>query len=165
MVKLETEEAKKQAETLQKMKDEAKDERAENRKKENAKKKRIKEQQDRIAMSEDSAVWISITKIKEDLEKKLKSNKLTSGYNIRNIVNLPNYFQYQHPTSKKKKSNNKNDKWVADFLKGGGTEKQLMEQAETTRTAIWRRTTWKRPKKESDNTTAPIKPKVSGGVG
>ena len=41
MVELETEEAKKQAETLQKMKDEAKDERAENRKKENAKKKKI----------------------------------------------------------------------------------------------------------------------------
>lgn len=166
MAELTTDEAKMQAETLQKMKDEAKELKVANRKKEKEKQKRITQQQDRIAMSEDTAVWMTITNIKEKLEKTLKSNKITSGYNLRSIVDLPNYYQYQHPSNLKLKSNNKTDDWVAKFLSNGGTEKQLMEAATSSRTNVWKRISWKRPKKENKTKpTTKITNKVTGGVG
>jgi len=160
------------ADTLtDKMKTELKELKKAHRTKEREKTKRIRAQMEVIRMDEDIEAWKVITQVKIGIAQQLTGNKLTKGYNIKHIAAIPDYYEYQHPTEAKKKSNSKDADWIKAFLDGGGTEKQMIDAAALSRVKVWRRIAWKRSKKETTaTTTAPMAPQQknkvgSGGVG
>jgi len=160
------EEVARKLQTLDEMKKEQVALRKKNRAEEKSKLKRIKEQQERIEMSKDTEVWVELTKVKEQVSLMLKNNSLTSAYTLQSLSQIPNHFNYQHPTNKKLKTNNKDEEWVRSFLDNGGTEKQLLEQADKGRSNLWKRIKFKRPKSatKTKTTTTPKVSKTSGGV-
>jgi len=152
----------------EKMKDELRELKKANRVKEREKQKRIKLQAEKQKMEEDIAVWKVITKLKETVDEQLKGNPLIKRYNIKQISNIPDYYEYQHPDDAKQKGNDKNVDWVKKYLSAGGTERQLLETATESRVKLWRRISWKRPIKTTSKSTPSKKSKIklgAGGVG
>lgn len=153
---------------IDKMKEEARDEKKAHRAKERDRQKRIKAQLERLRMAEDISTWKIITQVKEDIIRQLAGQKETKPYNIKHIAAIPDYYEYQHPDDTKKKTNSKDAEWVKAYLTAGGTEKAMKDKAAETRVNVWRRVAWRRPKKETTTTTAtPAQPKnkVAAGLG
>ena len=149
----------------EKMREELKDLKTANRKKEREKQKKIKNQLEKLQMEKDISTWKIITQVKESITQQLGSQKETKPYNIKHIAAIPDYYEYQHPDDKKKKTNSKDADWVKAFLSSGGTEKQIMEAAAESRVKVWRRIAWKRPKKETTTTATPTQPRNKVGAG
>jgi len=149
------------------MKDELREMKKQNRSKEREKQKRIKAQLERLKMDEDISAWKVITQVKDAIATQLGGNPLTKPYTIKNIAAIPDYYEYQNPKNAKQKSNSKDADWLKAFLSGGGTEKELMDAAAESRIKVWRRVSWKRPKKAttSTSTSTPAKPKNQVGAG
>jgi len=150
------------------MKDELKELKKANRIKEREKKTRITAHLEKLKMEDDIAVWKAITQFKTNMGEQLNSNPQTKSYNIKQISAIPDFYEYQHPKVARQKTNDKDTDWVREFISAGGTEKQLRDTAAESRVNVWRRISWKRPKK-STASSAPAKTpqnKVgAGGVG
>jgi hypothetical protein len=151
------------------LKEEIKSIKAENRKQEREKQKELKKLAALARMDGDVAVWKEITKLKEMVNQQIKANKLTARYSIKDISTMPDFFTYQNPDNKKLKTNNKDDKWIHEYLNAGGKEITLIETAAENRIAIWKKMKFKRGASTNQNaapSTSKAKPsKVSGGVG
>ena len=145
--------------------------RAANRKKEREKRKQLAFAVQKQRMLEDLDLWKAITTIKAQVNETIKSTKQTRSYDLRSIADVPDYYEYQNPTNARQKTNDKNAPWVVECLSGGLTEKQLMDAAEVSRLAMWKKIRWKRPDHNAAN--APAQPVAapprnnvgSGGVG
>lgn len=151
-----------------KMRKELIDLRKENRKAERQKTKRLRAELERQKMGADLAVWKIITQVKKDMNATIKSNKHTENYNLRTLSAIPDYYEYQHPKQPRLRTNDKKISWVVQFLSGGGTEKQLMDTAATSRLAKWKKIKWKRGKTDAPASTTPVatkNPLGAGGVG
>lgn len=152
----------------EKLKIELKELKTANRKKEREKQKQLKLLAEQATMERDATAWQEITQIKKMVNDQLKGNKLTQRYNLKDISAMPDYFTYQNPDNKKLKTNNQDDKWVKEYLNGGGNIKTLMNTATESRVSVWKRIKFKRPQSSKTTTAETPKPKpskVSGGVG
>jgi hypothetical protein len=149
-----------------KMRDELRELKKDNRAKERTKQKRIKFQLERLKMEDDISAWKIITQVKQTIAQQLGSKKETKSYTIKHIAAFPDYYEYQHPNDAKKKGNSKDADWLKAFISGGGTEKQLMDAAAESRVKVWRRISWKRPRKATTTTNAvPAQAKNKTGAG
>ena len=61
---------------------------------------------------------------------------------------MPDEYIYQHPTDKSKKAYDKNEEWVKEYIKNGGSISNLIEQANKTRLSMWKRTTKRKSAKK-----------------
>lgn len=141
-----------------------------NRKKEREKHKRLQGELERQKMHTDIDIWKTITKVKSEINASIKSNKSLQQYNLRQIAAIPDYYEYQNPKNTKQKTNDKKIAWVVSYLADGGTEKQLMDAASSSRITMWKKIKWRRSPADTaaTTTTAPAAEKknvVAGGVG
>ena len=118
------------------------------RKKQSDIKKRIKQlsaaQQDAKGLE----TWRTITELKASINTLIKDSGLSSRYTIKKIASMPDEYIYQHPTDKSKKAYDKNEEWVKEYIKNGGSISNLIEQANKTRLSMWKRTTKRKSAKK-----------------
>ena len=121
------------------------------RKKQSDIKKRIKQ----IAAAQQDAkrleTWRTITELKASINKLINDSGLSSRYTIKKIASMPDEYIYQHPTDKSKKAYDKNEEWVKEYIKNGGSISNLIEQANKTRLSLWKRATKRKSAKRQNN--------------
>ena len=122
--------------------------------------KKIKEVRLEEQIQEDIETWKKITKMKEDIQNKIKSIKGCSSWTITKFLKCPDYFEYQHPKNTKQKGSDDGAEWIAKYLKDGGSKAELIAKAREGRTKmakkLFHRSVRKTAKKKT-TTTDPAK--------
>lgn len=99
-------------------------------------------------------VWRTITELKTSIDKLIKDSGLSSRYTLKKIASLPDEYIYQHPKDKAKKAYDKNEEWVKQYVKNGGSITALIDQANRTRLSAWKKVAGRKRKAVSKSSAA-----------
>jgi len=110
--------------------------------------KREKDLKTETSIEKDTDRWQRIMDAKVACYKIIKSANLGKSMNLTKLEKFPDFYIYQHPTQRDRRTNNRNELWVQQYigekpmdLTGGvsGVEADLLDTAQKTRFAAWKR--------------------------
>lgn len=124
--------------------------------------KREKKLKAEIKLQDDLERWKALTDLKQQFVSRLSESKHSRGYNLTKLGKMQDYYIFQNPKNKKQKAVVASTDWVKDYLSGGGSEAELISQANNTRLSAWKRMNPKK-KRKSKSSSKNASNKISSG--
>jgi len=106
-------------------------------------------------LEKDMVKWKKVMALKDAVNKLISDADLRIKMNMKKLDKYPEYYEYQHPTKKTLKTNNRQEQWVRFYCgdepnpKGGrvGVEEDLLSTAKKTRLSALKREMVKKSKR------------------
>jgi hypothetical protein len=106
-------------------------------------------------LKKDLVKWKKIMALRDACNKLIKDADLRINMNMKKLDKYPEYYEYQHPTKKTLKTNNRQEEWVRFYCgdepnpKGGsvGVEEDLLSTAKKSRLSALKRGIVKKSKR------------------
>ena len=87
--------------------------------------------------------WKRLTELKAQFADALNSDTNVSGWNLKRLSLMQDYYSYQHPKTPQLKANSDKAEWVVKWISSGGNLETLITTAEKSQVATWNNTSGK----------------------
>ena len=87
--------------------------------------------------------WKRLTELKAQFADALNSSMNVSGWNLKRLSLMQDYYSYQHPKISQLKANSDKAEWVVKWISSGGKLETLITTAEKSQVATWNNTSGK----------------------
>ena len=81
--------------------------------------------------------WKRLTELKAQFADALNSSMNVSGWNLKKLSNMQDYYSYQHPKTPQLKTNSDKAEWVVKWISSGGKLETLITTAEKSQVKTW----------------------------